>query len=321
MEPEIEHKGWRPPLADELFEARQEFDVYLKKYSRCHGLAPFLRDRSDDRSLEQVLTEFQAHSDENPARHPQLAAIKFYLQEMLWRTEERWRQGIASGTNYDAVLDEINNSFLSEHVCLVTFNYDTLLEAALQARKINIGSSISSYVNFDRFSVIRLHGSVRWARIILTSIPIPSNVPTHEGVIESARNLELGEYRIVNKPQIEEPSLGNSYLLPALAIPLENKRVFECPEDHLSFLVSKIPQIGKLLVIGWRAADSHFVNLLKEGLKPEVKTLVVSGTKEGAESVISTLTSRHQLPLSCKAFDGGFSQFVVSRGISRLLEP
>lgn len=122
---ELVHKGWRPPLANELFEPRMEFDGFLKRYPRCRALAPFLRDRTDNRSVEAVLSEFQAQSEANPARPKQLAAIKFYLRDMLWGVQENWLGKIPGGTNYDALVDEIDNLFRDESVCFVTFNYDT----------------------------------------------------------------------------------------------------------------------------------------------------------------------------------------------------
>ena len=44
-------------------------------------------------------------------------------------------------------------------------------------------------------------------------------------------------------------------LIPALAIPVVNKQEYECPKLHLEVLDSCLPQITKLLVVGWRAVQ------------------------------------------------------------------
>ena len=201
-----------------------------------------------------------------------------------------------------------------------TFNYDTLLESAFQARKINIGSTMGSYIDpRSQFSVIRLHGSVKWARRIDNSTHVPTTEPAFEGVIETAGSLELGDYLIGDGPQHTVSRLDGHYLFPALAIPVEKKRSFECPESHLAVLKDTLPEVTKLLIIGWRAADEHFVKMLKEGLKPGVRTLVVAENQQEAESVIVTLKDRHELPINPRAFDGpGFSKFVTTRGILQL---
>jgi hypothetical protein len=48
-------------------------------------------------------------------------------------------------------------------VCIVTFNYDTMLEAALPTVGLNI-RSIGDYVAGTKHKVIKLHGSVNWGR-------------------------------------------------------------------------------------------------------------------------------------------------------------
>jgi len=239
---------------------------------------------------------------------------------MLWRVQEEWLKKIPLGTNYDAIIDAIYNLYPNGPVCLVTFNYDTLLESALQARKINIGSTMESYIDPRwRFSVIRLHGSVKWARRIDNFTGPTTSQPSFEGIIEAAGSLELGDYCIVNKAQRKASMLGGQHVFPALAIPLEQKRNFECPKSHLAVLKDRLSKVTKLLIIGWRAADEHFVELLKEGLKPGVRTLVVDANKQEAESIIFTLKHKHELPINPRAFDGGgFSKFVTTRGILQL---
>jgi hypothetical protein len=60
---------------------------------------------------------------------------------------------------------------------------------------------------------------------------------------------------------------GRRGLFPALAIPVERKRTFECPDEHLVALRRDIPRLTKLVLIGWRATEQHFLDLLAEALQ------------------------------------------------------
>ena len=119
----VRDKTYRLPLANELFEARKEFTVHTERYPRCAGVLTRLRQTTDQRSVEQILSEFQGEAEKNSDRHIQLAAIKFYLQEMLWGVQDHWLDHIARVTNYDAIIDEIHNLYPSDPVCLVTFKW------------------------------------------------------------------------------------------------------------------------------------------------------------------------------------------------------
>jgi hypothetical protein len=42
--------------------------------------------------------------------------------------------------------------------------------------------------------------------------------------------------------------------------------VFECPTDHIGTLESYIPRVSKIITIGWRRAEQHFLKLLAKHL-------------------------------------------------------
>ena len=81
--------------------------------------------------MEQVLEKLQQESGEYPDRRRQLAAVRYYLNVMLWECVEGWNEVAKGVTNYATLLDEIRRwREADEQTCLVTFNYDTLLEGA-----------------------------------------------------------------------------------------------------------------------------------------------------------------------------------------------
>jgi hypothetical protein len=50
---------------------------------------------------------------------------------------------------------------------------------------------------------------------------------------------------------------------PALAIPVVTKQKYECPGDHINALAEALPNITKVLVIGWRGQETHFWEILQ----------------------------------------------------------
>src|SRR5829696_8673118 len=90
---------------------------------------------------------------------------------MLWKCERRWdAQNITKATNYITLLDQIQQwRAPEEKVCIVTFNYDLMLEAALSTVGVII-RSLDDYIVSDKYKLIKLHGSVNWARELETEI-------------------------------------------------------------------------------------------------------------------------------------------------------
>ena len=97
-----------------------------------------------------------------------------------------------------------------------------------------------------------------------------------------------------------------------------SKKSYECPAAHLRALEQCVTQVTKLLVVGWRAAESHFVGLLKDHLPHGVRVLVVAGNKESALETISRL----QAGVINGEFipsDHGFTEFIRRREVDDLL--
>src|SRR5205823_9977424 len=57
--------------------------------------------------------------------------------------------------------------------------------------------------------------------------------------------------------------------LPAIAVPLETKQSYECPPNHLEAMREWLPQVDRILIIGWRAAERHFLLELEGHLRSD----------------------------------------------------
>jgi hypothetical protein len=154
-------------------------------------------------------------------------------------------------------------------VCFVTFNYDTMLEEALHAVEIKI-RTIDDYVASNDYNVFKVHGSVNWGRRIerapIENLNRLKPQETIESVIKIApvifdQRLVSNTYQIMG--QLSHQQVDNTPLFPALAIPAEKKVDFILPDYHLKRLKEFIPTLTKVLIIGWRATDAPFLELLK----------------------------------------------------------
>jgi hypothetical protein len=105
---------------------------------------------------------------------------------------------------------------------------------------------------------------------------------------------------------------GVNALFPAIAIPVQTKRDFECPAEHVKALREFIPKVDTLLLIGWSATQTAFLDLLKENLRQQVKGLIVAGSTEEAARIAYSLDG-HGLKFHFYYTSGGFSDFIVSR--------
>jgi hypothetical protein len=122
---------------------------------------------------------------------------------------------------------------------------------------------------------------------------------------------------------IDQHPIGKSAngipLVPAIAIPVETKTEFECPESHLDCLREMVDSVTKLLIIGWRGAENHFLRLLRDSGLREVTAQVIADRRENAEEVLQRLQEAELPILGDPMDDEGFSRYVISRKAEQFL--
>lgn len=198
-----------------------------------------------------------------------------------------------------------------EQVCIVTFNYDRLIEAALPAVGVEI-TDLNAYIAHPNYKLIKLHGSVNWARRISTPMTNLGRgaMPITQELITLAPHLTITEeYRMVSQYPIATD--GVNALFPAIAVPVRNEADFECPPEHLEALRLFLPKVDTLLLIGWSATQTAFLDLLKENLR-EVRGLIVAESTEEAARVAYSMNAQG-LSFHFYYTSGGFSDFIVTR--------
>jgi hypothetical protein len=306
----------RLPLANELFDDRPDFSQAMARFPQCHPIIPLLRDLPADRTVEQVLASLQSEAAHYPQGHRQLAAVRYYLQFMLSDCENRWNAIAWDITNYKTLLDQIERwRKPDDQVCLVTFNYDRMIEGALPVLGVNI-KGLEDYIAGPRYKLVKLHGSVNWGRMIDSdSIPGINELNAFEAaylIIERFPDLKVTKNFHLENDQRPISKVGNTLLFPAIAIPVETKQHYECPDEHVAALREFIPKTTKLLMIGWRATDNRFLSLLSEGIPDDLRVMSVAGTHDAAKQSVKNLRDAGIRALTVES-EGGFSDFIVNR--------
>jgi hypothetical protein len=299
----------------------------LDRFPQCKPVVPRLSDPaviSGQQSIETLLQEIEEQA-RTYARGPQeLAAIRCYLQHAISQCEIRWREITRGTTNYLSLLREIERTHVgSEPVCLVTFNYDTLLEDALG----QLGFSITSIDDYTKkhpfYRVFKLHGSVNWAQEV--EVKLPANVNQgHTATLLRHMIEHAGELQISNRFALCSPSTigvaNGRPAFPAIAIPVEKKDVFLCPRDMVEELAALLPRVTKMLVIGWRATEAHFLDLLKQHLRRGVYLCIVAGNLKEAEDVkVRIHRALPNNPPSSSPEPTGFTEFMRTRRAEQIL--
>jgi len=320
-EEELNVGGWRPPLANQLFLNPQgAFSDIVQRYDRLRPILSRLRQVPEGRSVEQQLEIFQNEADAqmnaDRERRRQLFAVRYYLYELFRELSSEWLKRTDHVTNYVSLIDQIRQHIPSdEPVALVTFNYDSLLDDALLSFSYNSQNDIGRHFDaHPTFKLFRPHGSVNWSR--LTDLPGGAR-RTPLQLIEQADSFNLTDKYVV--AVATDPHQFFNYdgpIVPAIAIPVQTKTddTFEWPESHRHYLEKLLPQVTKILIVGWQAREAHFSYMLRSAFRTRNLThlKVVGKDAEEAGRIVRYFAGEiGLLPRDSSVAAGGFSQFVA----------
>jgi hypothetical protein len=322
---------YRPPLAKDLFANRPIFMNSIEAFPQCKPIVPRLRAPaviSGALSIEGLLQTIEAEAAAYPPGLRELAAVRCYLQRAIGDSQNRWIQVTRGITNYLWLLREIERTRKdAKPVCLVTFNYDTLLENALGA--LSADHRIDRMEDYmDRptlFRVFKPHGSINWAQMVENEIPGNINVEAPTTVLRYLID-HAEALRITNEFALCPPGamgvVNRMPAFPAIAIPVEKKNQFACPQTHLDRLAEVLTEVSKILMIGWRATEAHFLTLLKQHLRPGVQVCVVAGNLgAGRAAQVCFYTALANNRLQIPTIDaGGFTDFLTNGNVRTFLE-
>jgi hypothetical protein len=310
-----------PPVASQLFERRGVFDGAVLRHPTMWPVIDRLRHIPPDRYVEAVLEEIKDEAETFPINFNYLASLQFYLREVIYSTTREWQRTEAAGaTNYSTLMGmlyEWRIRHQDEQVVLVSFNYDCLLD---DARIPFSGSPVDlyGYIAAD-FPLLKPHGSVNWFVEVAgleRGSGSASYDPGSQTLIDAAPWDVTDKYHVVpgSGPDL---FIGQQWIAPVIAIPVEKKAVdsFSFPSSHLDYLREIIPEVSRLLIIGWAGRENHFHDLWKgAGAKVE-QLVVVAGSLTAAEDVLNNLLPQDYWTNVTRRsqFERGFSEFVEDR--------
>jgi len=316
----VHNDYYRPPLAKDLFANRPMFIDAVESFPQCKTIVPRLRDpsvRSGQVSIETRLQEIEKEAATYVRGKIELAAVRCYLQRAISECDRLWKGATKGITNYLSLLREIDRLRKNnEPVCLVTFNYDTLIEDALEL----LGHKINHMEDYtDRgaiFQLFKLHGSINWAHVVENGVPANVNATNGHSVlqflIEHASDIRFSNRTILCSP-VSMGAVSGNLTFPAIAIPVEQKSLFQCPGTMIDELKRILPQVTKILVIGWRAAETHFLDLLKHHLRlGTYVSIVVGGQAEATDVRVKIHTALLNNPPESREETTGFTEFIRS---------
>lgn len=307
----------RLPLTDDLFSSSVTYvKEALADFPQFNPIIARLRRRSNDSTIERVLAELQTEQSAFPDRLFQLAAIRFYLREVLWRLGERWLSDCAGATNYSTLLGTLYDweATSRESLTLVTFNYDTLLEHAI-VNSTGFDPRSSNSADLDGYlwiphgiRLFKPHGSINWARPVSRVMPDGTSLDSLTSMIFAADRLSFdSRFEIVTQWNQPTSRYVECLPFPALAIPVDVKDSFECPDRHIEELKHCLAEADRVVLIGWRAAEATFLELWREarGERPAKVLIVSPGSPEATARLVEVAGINCEATV-CKL---GFSDF------------
>lgn len=317
----------RPPLASQLFSER--FAGHFWGHRDCAALFHHLRQIVDNgtSSIENELESMHTDAERYPHLRRATFALRSYIQDVIRHCVDNWMDQTKGVTGHVVLLNEIAKwrHNRQDMVCIVTFNYDTLIESACADVLGLKFADISTYVADPRYELFKLHGSIDWGRQV-------RNV--RGTILDSVAQFAwTDEYRVSTSkywdPPYQPTEDPTTMYVPAIAVPTVSKSGFECPPAHIEVLTSVIPLVTHLLVIGWRGMEEHFLSLWRQGPISDASAAfparlerlqIVSGSKDGAEEVRRRLADEAGIRCADERVAGeGFSQFLESGALTSFL--
>jgi hypothetical protein len=275
-------EGARPPLTAGLFDSRPRFRSIQDEYPSAAPVIELLKREIEKKAdLEQVLSDLTDESQSSDRMRIALRALRIYLWRVIRDVGEEWGGSGTTSNVYDLLLLELDRLMrFGEEVAFVTFNYDTLLEEAMRRTLGWRPWSIDSYVDRSGpVQVFRPHGSVAWGSPLdlKESMKATDDSESREEWVWEYILREMPDEAIGNEPErllidgsldgvarrLPDNNQGRDRYLPAITLPINKKSDFTFPSSHRQALEARIPDVTSVLIVGWRANEDHFMDLVQ----------------------------------------------------------
>ncbi len=289
-----ENELWKPPLANEIFSNRVNFIEILKNFDGAMSLKSQAILHPDLEEYFQELWDFANDNNDNLS-FAKIINTQYFLQKLFMSISDQY--GNLGDSNYDVISNFANNYSICKksEILFVSFNYDILLERALErVLKIKF-NSIDDYLKYN-IKYIKPHGSCNWFRNFGRRIG-KGSIGSITGINPEFFTKKLYEgstsYEIIEQNLNEEFVLRNQFNtnehfgLPQLLIPIKNKDEFVLPPNHFEYLENYLEKVEEILIIGWKGTEEKFKNVLRNKLKD--KNVNIIAITNGDKTIISQI--------------------------------
>ncbi len=313
------------PLVDELFHENygvwaEQVGLFVQdlrrfKESCVHeGVESWLT--REWASVERLRQERTKH-----ARRTEFGRLSLYIWRLFLEVSK------APGTDrglYQVMARKLVTK--DELVGLISFNYDLLLD---QAVEYAFGADLSSFDGYLNFGFVKPHGSVNWLLLMRDSDP-PTAIVVQEGIRELHPRFEIASSMMFNGPPIPMQNLrvispthgdltdpmrilmrfGYQHFYPLVFLPLTAK-AYSSVEGFLEKMRERgndlLASADEIYLIGYRAKD----DLIREMLQSvdHKARLHVVGKQDAGEISARVLEWNSHLEKGTISEDG-FEQFV-----------
>lgn len=302
----------RIPLANKLFAPLLVQEELLNKYELM-GIASLLRKKyrieGDNFDIEKELGMIASRAAKNKDLNNEkgLFKIRFYLHSLIVSLTKQTLNH-SSHTTYVDLLEEIKDwievSPSNRKVDIITFNYDDLIERAMDnvySYDWKLKHPLTGYYEGNNLNIFKPHGSVNWGRIVEMNGQ-PYMYSEYTDAFRDFNKIDLkDDFQYVNVNDFRH-SLKN--YVPAIAVPVKNKVDFkECPPEMYRRMSEAVGDASIVITIGWKGGDAHFTKLIKD-TNSKVKKIHVIGPS-GETSLVGHFPDEF-----FEFHKFGFSQFV-----------
>jgi hypothetical protein len=254
-------------------------------------------------TVEARLDDLQSEAETKyPRGKMALMAVRYYLRWVLAEATYSTVHTTASVTNYAFLVRRLDRWRIvdkaePESIVVVNFNYDTIFDQTLWRQLRGLGRpDIDAYATWiPEWTNLKVHGSWEWAEVV-TGIAPGVNANAYDLIRAAEQIKPTSEYlwwdsspQNTNSVIPLEQGAPPVVVMPALALPLRGKTTFSCPDEHLKELREKLPQVTRILTIGWRGEDQHFLDLLRKANIARCQVLTVTKTERGQAAVVEAL--------------------------------
>lgn len=340
----------RPPLTQQLAELGKLTNLFNGRWQSARSVISKLRatlqrnlgnsEGERVQTLESALRNYEKWALKDPVRQESLLAFRFYLRDLFNACTDLVHKPEVGGgdTNHVRLIDRVREwgtQNPNRTVTFVSFNYDLILETAMKACSSSFNPlELEDYVKDPLTRLLKPHGSACWYWWV-NSPPTNANEKVLESMAAIARPvslplensagkaIQMALNHGIDRSQIFPEKFGYNgtgdaiaeKLIPALALPMDGKNEFVWPADQEKAFTDLSGSVTRLLTIGWRGLESHFVPLIPPLMNSSYKALVVAGGANGNQEA-SGITTRIRGTLNhvksdrWREFGKGFAKLV-----------